>query len=149
MLLTWTEIHYWHDSLSLWDHALEVTEGNFIAHTSRGNYLLDMGDLESAERDYREALRFWIYADPYRGMGMIRLQQGETEAAERFLQAAVALDPSDPDVCNLLGVCLMKRGKREEAARWFREALRLKPDWPPVRNNLRKALKGDANDTPE
>ena len=39
-ILTWTQVGYWRDSITLYDHALNVTNRNNIIHNNRGVCLL-------------------------------------------------------------------------------------------------------------
>ena len=55
---------YWHDSEALWQHAIDVTPRNHIAHNSLANALLEKSELESAIIHYRESLAIKPKARP-------------------------------------------------------------------------------------
>jgi Tfp pilus assembly protein PilF len=141
-VLSWTQAHYWHDSLTLWNHALDVTEKNYIAHMKRGYYLRDHGDLEAAEADLREALRLLPHdAQLNSDLGLILAQRGKLAEAEAWFRIAVALSPGDAEANNNLGVALLNQGKAEQAEPWLRAAVALRPTYPEARNNLGVALR--------
>jgi protein O-mannosyl-transferase len=55
-ILTWIQAGYWHDPLTLWDHALAVTRRNAEAQVHLGKYYLDQGRPADAEGHLNEAL---------------------------------------------------------------------------------------------
>jgi len=52
------QVRYWTDSVSLFQHAAAVTSDNKLAHLHVGGGLLERGDYEGAEREYRQAEGF-------------------------------------------------------------------------------------------
>jgi protein O-mannosyl-transferase len=38
-IMTWVQVSYWRDSSTLFTHAAQVTQGNFVAHQNLGNAL--------------------------------------------------------------------------------------------------------------
>jgi Flp pilus assembly protein TadD len=67
-------------------------------------------------------------------------QAGRHEDAERLYRQMISLDPSNPDVLNLLGLCLLERKKRQEAANLFRQAVAVRGDIAEYHVNLGRAL---------
>jgi tetratricopeptide (TPR) repeat protein len=150
MLTSWTEAHYWHDTLTLWDRALQVTEDNPTARSCRGTFLLEQGDHQQAEQEFRAALCLRPeIADPYYGLGLLQAARGETTEAIQSFRKGLALRPDSPDAYNNLGVCLMRQGQRAEAISCFQEALRLRPNWSGAQDNLRLALRAEDREPPK
>jgi protein O-mannosyl-transferase len=54
--LSYRQIGYWHDSVTLWSHALQVTNENFVAHDNLGNALVYQGRFEEAIPHFRAAI---------------------------------------------------------------------------------------------
>ena len=52
-----SQLRFWQDSGTLLSHAIQVTEGNFIAHTNLGFHLENTGRLDEAIKHYMEAVR--------------------------------------------------------------------------------------------
>jgi tetratricopeptide (TPR) repeat protein len=149
-LTSWTEAHYWYDSLTVWNHTLEVTENNYGAHVGRGFALLEQGEGQSAERDFREAQRLAPgLAESRYGLSLVFASRGAYPEAMQFFQEALAIRPEYPEAYNNLGVCLLRQNKREEAISCFQQALRLSPDWPRAQSNLRYALNAENRKSPE
>ncbi len=57
MALTRQQIGYWKDSETLFRHALEVTENNYLAHNNLGAALREKGQIDEAISQYQEAIR--------------------------------------------------------------------------------------------
>ena len=55
--VTWAQIAQWQDSRTLFEHALEVTDGNYLAHHNLGVDLADEGRSSEAIAQFQEALR--------------------------------------------------------------------------------------------
>jgi hypothetical protein len=51
------QVRVWRDSVTLFEHALRVTEENALAHINLGVAYLNRGRLEDAERELEEAIR--------------------------------------------------------------------------------------------
>jgi tetratricopeptide (TPR) repeat protein len=56
-VLSWRQVHFWKDGVTLFTHALEVTRDNFTAHNNLGVELDRRGRFEDALIQYREVLR--------------------------------------------------------------------------------------------
>ena len=53
--LTWRQVGHWHDSRSLWQHTLAVTQNNYRAHLDLARELEREGNLEAAGPHYVRA----------------------------------------------------------------------------------------------
>jgi tetratricopeptide (TPR) repeat protein len=61
MTVTYRQIGYWRDNVTLWSHALEVTHGNFLAENNLGRALLQQGRAEEGVAHFYKAAE--IYPD--------------------------------------------------------------------------------------
>ena len=129
------QVGTWHDSVTLFRHALEVTRDNHVAERLLGAALLDSGDATGAEPHLREAVRLRpgsAAALNALGVALTRLSRpGDAEAALEAFRRAAAADPGDPDTRNNLGNSLEARGNVEGALAEYGEAIRLAPEAPP------------------
>jgi len=93
-----------------------VSSSQVAAMALFGHDLLRQGRNQDAEKVFLGliALDENIYYG-HAGIGFLALSQGDLEAAERHLEKAVALAPSDPAVAVNLGEVLIRRGKIEPA----------------------------------
>jgi tetratricopeptide (TPR) repeat protein len=93
--LTAVQVGYWHDSVTLWQHALAVTQDNYVAHESLGRLYQEAGELELAREHFAEAVRIRPRTPTYQYLlGNLLYDMHQDEAAEAHLQTAVELDPN-------------------------------------------------------
>lgn len=130
MLVTAKQVSYWKNSLTLFEHCLQVTSDNGLAHNALGSALATAGKNEEAIVHFREALRI----DPDDSMVQTNLgaqlaMQGKREEARGHFQEALRLDPRNTLAMVNMGILLSKQGRNEEALDYFQTALRIKPDY--------------------
>jgi tetratricopeptide (TPR) repeat protein len=141
VVLTWKQVQYWENSITLFKHTLKHTSNNLIIHNNLGFALDKQGRTEEAIEHYIQALRLKPdYAEAHNNLGIALDRQGRTEeAVEHYLQA-LRLRPDYAQAHNNLGIALDKQGRTEEAVRHYLQALRLRPDYVQVHNSLGFAL---------
>lgn len=92
--ITHRQISYWSDDLTLWSHALQVSDGNWVAESMVGSILEKQGNREDAMRHYRAALA--IYPMDWRSnfaMALDEQQRGNLmEAIRRYKLAVVNME---------------------------------------------------------
>ncbi len=54
--VTWVQVHCWSNSVTLFRHALAVTQGNYVAHVALAKSLAGKGDWSGAAEQFRGAL---------------------------------------------------------------------------------------------
>jgi tetratricopeptide (TPR) repeat protein len=149
MALTRQQLGHWKDSESLFRHALEVTENNWLAHKTLGDALDEKGQIDEAIRQYQKAIRLKPdYAEVHNNLGDTLLKKGQTDKAIRQYQEALRLKPDFAGAHYNLGIALGEKGQIDEAIRQFQEAIRLKPDFAGAHYNLGIAL-GEKGQTDE
>lgn len=72
-------------------------------------------------------------------LGKRRITDRQFDLARDELRKAIAADPSQPEVYNLLGALLEIQGRREEALKYYRAALDIDPAYQPAWSNLDRA----------
>jgi protein O-mannosyl-transferase len=141
LALTRQQLGYWQNSETLFRHALEVTENNYLAHKAFGDALDGKGQMDEAVRQYREALRLKpAYPLAHNNLANTLAKKGQIDEAIRQYQEALRLTPGYVDAHFNLGNTLLKEGQIDEAIRQYQEALGLKPDYAEACNNLGAAL---------
>jgi Flp pilus assembly protein TadD len=141
MVCTWSQVRHWRNSITLFEHAIEVTSDNHIAHSNLGVALVREGRVSDAMAHYYEALR--IVPDDtgnLNNLGIALMDQGKMdEALDRFRQL-LRVSPDFAKAHNNLGLFLTRQGKTGDAVRHLQEAIRLRPDYAKAHNNLGIAL---------
>jgi tetratricopeptide (TPR) repeat protein len=144
--LTWNQVRVWHDSQTLWTHALALDPHSPVAEHDLGVALARQGQPAAAIEHYRQALKLWPeYADAHYNWGRALAQQGKlTEAIEHYRQA-LTLWPEYADAHYNLGVALAQQGQPAEAIEHYRQVLKLSPDYADAHYRLGVALARQGN----
>jgi tetratricopeptide (TPR) repeat protein len=94
----------WHDSVSLFSHALAVTTDNELAHKNLGAALAKEGRYPEALAHVDEALRIRPDSAELVSQAFLRLRLGSLHPAQASCRAALALEPGNERGLFLLGV---------------------------------------------
>ncbi len=82
LIVTWTQVGYWRNSITLFDHALKVTNLNAIIHNCRGITYAKLGNHRQAIEDFDKAVEINPqYADAYSSRG---ITYGKLGGGRRF-----------------------------------------------------------------
>ena len=141
MLATWLQLHYWQNSITLFEHAINVTNNNQLAHNNLANALADEGKDEAAIAHYRKALKINPnYTKARYNLGNSLRKLGKLNDAIAHWNQVLRIDPNHTDAHNNLGWVLLEQGKFDEAISHFHQALSLEPNDLTTKNNLARAI---------
>jgi tetratricopeptide (TPR) repeat protein len=139
--LTWQQIGYWRDTISLYRHTLEVTTGNVIISDNLGSELQKKGDLDGAIQLHREAIRINPdFPNAHYNLGIALAGKGQLDGALQAFKDTLRLSPNDSNVYYNLGFVLLKKGDLNGAIQGFQETLRINPNDNDAKDNLGLAL---------
>jgi Flp pilus assembly protein TadD len=128
VILTRAQVRQWENTVTLFTHAVAVTEGNHLAHSNLATALAFQGDVAGAERHYREAIRIEPrYWQARTGLGVLLMRSARQPEALEQQQEALRLNPSSADVLFNLGSTEASLGRAAEAQIHYSEAVRLNP----------------------
>lgn len=134
---TYFQIKYWRNSITLFEHALHVTDDNAIARNNIGAVLSKQGKFTQAVRHFSEALRLNpYYAQAHNNLGSTLSKQGKTAESLEHFSEALRINPDYKDAHKNMGVVLSKQGRIKEAIQHYLEALRISPDDAEILNNM-------------
>ncbi len=137
LICTRIQVRHWQNNLTLFGHALAVTENNHIMHNNYGNALREKGRMDEAATQFKEALRINPeYLTARDNISQVFLALGRIEEAIAGFTEVLRLKPDYPNAVNNLGVALQKQGKINEAVEKWKKALELKPDHPDAHYNM-------------
>ncbi|HKM66570.1 MAG TPA: tetratricopeptide repeat protein [Candidatus Acidoferrum sp.] len=132
--VTQLQIAYWHSSITLFRHALEVTRNNSIAEINLGQALLEMGRPDLADSLYTDAVRRNPeFPNAHYNLALIReSQQRYDEAAAEYLQAvATSVEPGDVVMArNNLASLYLQRNLLAESLAQYQLMVSAAPDDP-------------------
>lgn len=138
---TWHQIGYWRDSFTLFSHAIETTDGNFIAHNNLGYAYAKAGDLPRAIHHYITATELCpTYGVAFGNLGAAYLMTGQHQAALPPLQRAVQLLEHSSRIRTNLGTALVANGQPDAAIDAYQRAIDLDPTNPDPHYNLARTL---------
>jgi len=147
--VTFVQAATWHDSITVFEHALKVTDGNYVAHNNLGAALRHAGRRADAFPHFEEAIRLRPrYPEAQNNLGEALLAAGRVEDALPHVAEALKLDPKLAEAHVNMGTIDNKRGRPELAEAEYRAALELNPLSAEAHDGLAVVLT-DTNRTPE
>lgn len=150
---TRSQVAVWHDTVSLWTHAVAVEPGNAYARFSLGAALDEADRLDDARVHWR-ALADIVAAHPddvparaklglaEARLGMAAKHAGRPDEAREHLERAMALNPADGRIPINLGGLLLDQGRAADALPLFERGLSRTEDTAALRVQLGMAFLG-------
>ena len=141
MVVSFKQVGYWKNSITLYEHTLKVTSNNYIIHYNLGMALVDEGQVDAAIDHYLQALRIKPdCVEARNNLSLALAKQGRLdEAIDHYLQA-LRIKPDFEKAHYNLGLAFSKQGQTDKAVYHYLEALRIKPDYKQAHVNLGVAL---------
>ncbi len=135
------QARYWHDSMTLFSHAAQVTRNNFIMHENLGREYAAAGRMDDAIAEFTRA----IEANPAcrsarANLAAVLYQQGRQAEALALEADSAALFPDDPHFACDFGIMLADAGRKNEAIAQLTKATLLDPDSPKAHFRLAMLL---------
>ncbi|HEX4121900.1 MAG TPA: tetratricopeptide repeat protein [Verrucomicrobiae bacterium] len=140
-VLTPVQVGYWHDSDTLFQHAVAVTKDNYLAYNNLGFFLSNRGETEKAMLYYKSSLQINPnYDEAHNNLGYALAQLGRfAEATNEYIKA-LSLNPNLTEAHNNLGNALGSLGLRDAAIHEYQAALQENPRHADAHNNYGIAL---------
>ena len=134
---TFVQVGYWQNGFSLFSHAVESTENNYVAYNSLGQTFKAAGRPAEAMEMFQASVRIETNFPPAQvNLAQALAAAGQPVAALAHYRDSVRLMPGDPDLRYDVGTFLLHQGKLEEAVTQFLAALEIKPALPLAHNAL-------------
>ncbi|GFO70466.1 O-GlcNAc transferase [Geomonas limicola] len=139
--VSWHQVGYWKDSITLYRHTIEVTRDNSIILDNLGVELLEQGDLAGAIESHLASLRINPqFATAHYNLGFALDTKGDLDGAMQEYRTVLRLNPNHFEALNNLGYDLQQRGDLAGAIASFERASQLRPELPMPRISLGTAL---------
>ncbi len=141
IILTFNQTGVWKDSVALFEHAIAVTEGNYVAHNNLGSYLMRHNRFGEAASHFEKVVQIKPDDEKYlNNLGISLFRQDRYNEAMTYYLRAIAVNPRFADsYCNAADVCLFS-GRENEALEYYRKALHLRPGNAVAENNVAEIL---------
>lgn len=135
--LTHSQCLVWRDSQSLFEHALRVTKGNYIAHVHLAHFYLQRGDTALAVEHLEAARRLgWARDHETITLAVLLANQGNIRQARDLLQAVRRRHPRNASALYYLAALAWNENDVVEAKQLLSKALELDPDYTEARELL-------------
>ena len=129
--LSWRQTRLWRDSITLFEHTINVTDENDVARYNLALVLEREGRRAEAIRRYEEAVAINPdYVSARLNLGAALAQEAKFDEAVEQLEALLRQKPDDEMAHHNLANVLVELGRDEEAADHYRRAIAMRPDWP-------------------
>ena len=129
-ILSWWQCGYWSDSVTLFNHSLQVTKDNYLAHSNLCDALNEEGKIQEAIDHCSQTIRIRPdYYIAYNNRGTAYSKLGKYQLTIEDLNKAIALNPDSAEARNNRGSAYIKLGKPQLALEDLNEAVRLNPDY--------------------
>ena len=141
MVSSWFQVRHWRNSMTLFEHALQVTKNNYFAHDGLGLYLASSGKYDEAILQYLAALRIRPdFAEAHNHLGNVYKIRGISSEAIDHYKAALRIKPEFAEAYYNLAHTLAEQGKIADAVKHYSAALKLRPEYPEVHYHLGSAF---------
>ena len=135
--VTFVQVSYWRDPLTLWERTLAVAPVNYVAHHNYATALRAANRRDEAMDHLRAALRVNPgFAEAQSNLGGMLAEAGRPQEALSPLEALVKDNPRLPDAHNNLGMVYGMLGRNDDALRQFQMSLILDQSQVNTHSNL-------------
>jgi tetratricopeptide (TPR) repeat protein len=129
-IITWTQVGYWQNSITLWNHTLKVTDYNVIAYSMRGHAYAGLGNYKQAIDDYGRAIEIKPgFASVYINRGSAYNDLGNYKQAIEDFNRAIEINPGYAEAYNNRGFSYNGLGNYRQAIEDYDRAIEIKPDY--------------------
>jgi Tfp pilus assembly protein PilF len=131
--VTRAQLKYWSNSITLYEHAIQVTRNNFLAHYALGDILAGKGKFNEAIYHFAEAVK----SRPKKAtlentLGRALASQGKFDEALPHLTTALQIKPDFAEAHYNIAIALVAKYRYAEAIGHFSEALKLNLKLNPI-----------------
>jgi tetratricopeptide (TPR) repeat protein len=128
-VMTWNQCGYWKNSITLWNHTINVTKNNSLAYNNLALALVDAGRIEEAIKHLDTAIQIIpdnakFYAD----RGGVYTKLGQYQLALHDYNEAIRISPGVAVFHSDRGNIHAKLGDYNAAIKDYSEAIRIRPD---------------------
>jgi len=112
MPITWIQVSHWKSSITVFKHAIKVTDKKYpnfaVVHNNLGSALSAKQKIEEAISHYKMAIKLNPdYADAYNNLGVVLFAERKIEEAISHYKTAIGLKPDYAEAYNNLGFSLV------------------------------------------
>ncbi len=137
----YSQAGHWKNDITLFQHALKVTDNNWPAHYNLGVAWYERKKFDDAVLQFEQVLKIKPdHAGARNNLAKILFNHGKFEEAALQLKEALKYKPHDADICNNLAVIFASQNKFDEAISLFEQAIRINSEYADAHFNLGSLL---------
>ena len=148
LVTTWWQVSHWKNSITVYKHAIRVTEKKYptfsVIHNNLGIPLF--ADRKNEEAIYHLKMAIKLrpsYDEAHYNLGIALFSDQKNKDAISHYKMAINLNPNYTDAHFNLGIALFSDRKNEEAIAHLKMAIKLRPNYTMAHYNLGIALFAD------
>jgi protein O-mannosyl-transferase len=135
-IITWTQVCYWQNSITLLDHTLNITDHNWLIYLNRGNAYAGLGNYGQAIDDYSKAIEIKpYYIEAYNDRGLVYNALGNYNQAIQDYDRAIEINPVYADAYNNRGIVYSHLGNYKQAIEDYSRVIEINPKLAKAYNN--------------
>ena len=124
------QVSFWNNSITLFSHAIEVTQNNYLAHNNLGTAYGSLGRYQDEIESYKQAIGIKPdFVDAHYNLGIAYGELGRHQDAVEAYKQAIRIKPDYAEAQSNLGVAYSKLGRHQDAVEAYKQAIRIKPDY--------------------
>ncbi len=145
MIVSWFQVSHWENSYTIFEHSLNVTDNNYLAHINFAGELTFESKYYEAIKHLNQALAIKPTMTTYNAMGDNLSRLGKYNEAIEYYLIALNINPEYSEAYYNMGNAFNALGKTDEAIKCYSKALRNNSELYRAHNNLGGiyALRGD------
>jgi hypothetical protein len=129
-IITRTQIGYWHNSITLYDHTLKLTNRNYLIQYNRSLVYAKLGNYRQAILDFDRAVEInHEYAEAYNNRGVVHDELGNLQQAISDYNRAIQINSEYADAYNNLGAAHGELDNLQQAVLDFDRAVEINPKY--------------------
>jgi regulator of sirC expression with transglutaminase-like and TPR domain len=127
-IITWTQVGYWQNSITLYDHTLKVTDYNLPIYINRGAVYNGLGNYRQAIEDLNRVIEIKPgYAEVYINRGAAYNGLGNYKQAIEDCDRAIKIKPGYAEAYTNRGNAYYGLGNYRQAIEDYDRAIKIKP----------------------
>jgi tetratricopeptide (TPR) repeat protein len=130
MIISWLQVHHWANSITLYQHAIDVTVENDVAHNNLGAALYQKGEVNASILHFVEALRIMPgYAAAHQNLNAVKAAHIDIDHAIVEMQKLLKLYPQYQALYYNLGNLYRNKGELDKAISQYKTALSIQSNF--------------------
>jgi protein O-mannosyl-transferase len=127
-IITWTQVGYWQNSITLFDQTLKVTDHNWLIYNNRGISHNSLGNYRQAMQDFAKAIEIKPnYIESYYNRGLAYNGLGNYRQALEDFNKTIEKIPGNADPYISRGIAYNGLGNYRQALEDFNKSIQMRP----------------------